>query len=37
MPLTHRVPLALAAGILIGASVSLTSGVLADKSKATDR
>jgi carboxyl-terminal processing protease len=36
MPLTHRVPLALAAGILIGASVSLTSGVLADRSKATD-
>jgi carboxyl-terminal processing protease len=36
MPLTHRVPLALAAGVLIGASVSLTSGVLADKSKATD-
>ncbi|HEY1075314.1 MAG TPA: S41 family peptidase [Fontimonas sp.] len=31
MPLTHRVPLALAAGVLIGASVSLTSGVLADK------
>ncbi len=31
MPLTHRVPLALVAGVIIGASVSLTSGVLADK------
>ncbi len=36
MPLTQRVPLALAAGILIGASVSLTSGVLADKTKPSD-
>ncbi|MFC4250837.1 MAG: S41 family peptidase [Sinimarinibacterium flocculans] len=36
MPLTQRVPLALAAGVLIGASVSLTSGVLADKAKSAD-
>jgi carboxyl-terminal processing protease len=36
MSLSHRVPLALLAGILIGASVSLTSGVLADRSKATE-
>lgn len=33
MALTQRVPLALAAGVLIGASVTLTSGVLADRSK----
>lgn len=33
MSFSYRVPLALAAGILIGASVSLTSGVLADKTK----
>ncbi|MEW6166427.1 MAG: S41 family peptidase [Pseudomonadota bacterium] len=36
MSLSHRVPLALLAGILIGASVSLTSGVLADRSKAAE-
>ncbi|MGH8446152.1 MAG: S41 family peptidase, partial [Solimonas sp.] len=32
MPRFYRVPLALAAGALIGASVTLTQGVLADKS-----
>ncbi|WP_028008400.1 S41 family peptidase [Solimonas flava] len=31
MPRFYRVPLALAAGVLIGASVTLTQGVLADK------
>ncbi|MDD3764577.1 MAG: S41 family peptidase [Nevskiales bacterium] len=36
MSLNFRVPLATAAGILIGASVSLTSGVLADKSTASE-
>ncbi|MEQ1438816.1 S41 family peptidase [Fontimonas sp. SYSU GA230001] len=36
MSLPHRVPLALLAGILIGTSVSLTSGVLADKSKTAE-
>ena len=36
MPLTYRVPLALAAGVLIGASVTLTQGVLADKAKPAD-
>lgn len=36
MSLKYRVPLAMTAGILIGASVSLTSGVLADKSKTAD-
>ncbi|MFT4045787.1 MAG: S41 family peptidase [Solimonas sp.] len=33
MPRFYRVPLALAAGVVIGASVTLTQGVLADKSK----
>jgi carboxyl-terminal processing protease len=33
MPRSYRVPLALAAGALIGAAVTLTQGVLADKSK----
>jgi carboxyl-terminal processing protease len=31
MPLSYRIPLALAAGVLIGASITLTQGVLADK------
>ena len=33
MPLTYRVPLALAAGVLIGASATLTQSVLADRAK----
>ncbi|NGY05527.1 S41 family peptidase [Solimonas terrae] len=35
MPRSYRVPLALAAGALIGASITLTQGVLADKAKPT--
>src|SRR3546814_1697222 len=31
MPRSYRVPLALAVGALIGASITLTQGVLADK------
>lgn len=33
MPLSYRVPLALATGVILGASVTLTQGVLADKAK----
>ncbi len=33
MPRTYRIPLALAAGALIGASVTLTQGVFADKAR----
>ncbi|HEX4895142.1 MAG TPA: S41 family peptidase [Solimonas sp.] len=33
MPLSYRVPLALATGVLLGASVTLTQGVLADKAR----
>jgi len=36
MPRFYRVPLALAAGVVIGASVTLTQGVLADRSKGAE-